>query len=330
VPYYDYEEPAPGRSIWPWLLALGLIVAGGVGGWFLYTTIQSQLNRNRPVVVPDETLIAKPLAVQHIRAAGFLPKLVYANSPTVAKGSVISEDPGPGAKIVKGSTVTLTISTGRAKSIVPEVRGQKLSDALQLIYAAGLQPKIAYVYSAQPTDVVVGEAPAPKTQVLKGSDVHINVSKGLKPVPVPNVIDQPFLNAKSALAGQGFVVARTDIQSDKPKGVVVAEDPPQGTPVGKGTKITLSISKGPATAQVPDVRGQNVTDATALLKGAGFQVAVIYQPVNDPGSDGIVVAQDPIAGTNSNSKAVVTITVGQLSSGTPTTTTTATTPTTTP
>src|SRR5256714_3841325 len=27
--YYDYEEPPRGRSIWPWLLALGLIIAGG-------------------------------------------------------------------------------------------------------------------------------------------------------------------------------------------------------------------------------------------------------------------------------------------------------------
>jgi eukaryotic-like serine/threonine-protein kinase len=266
--------------------------------------------------------VQQSLAVQHIRDAGFVPQIVHATSDTVAKGSVISEDPGQGAKIGKGSTVTLTISTGRAKSTVPEVRGQKLPDALQLIYAAGLVPKIAYVYSAEPSDVVVGEAPAGKTQVLRSSDVHINVSKGLKPVPVPNVIDQPFANAKSALEGQGFAVARTDIQSDKPKGVVVAEDPPQGTSVPKGSKITLSVSKGPGTTQVPDVRGQNQTDATALLQGAGFQVAVIYQPVNDPGSDGIVIAQDPIGGTNSNSNAVVTITVGQLSGGTQTTTTT--------
>src|SRR5262245_15605372 len=34
-----YEEPPPGRSIWPWLIALGLIIAGALGGWFLYTKI---------------------------------------------------------------------------------------------------------------------------------------------------------------------------------------------------------------------------------------------------------------------------------------------------
>src|ERR671936_2098943 len=55
-PYYD--EPPPGRSIWPWLLALGLIIAGGIGGWFLYTKIQDQINSNKPIAVPDVTLLA--------------------------------------------------------------------------------------------------------------------------------------------------------------------------------------------------------------------------------------------------------------------------------
>ena len=53
TPYYDYEEPPRGRSFWPWLLALGLIIAGAIGGWFLYTKIQDQLNANKPVAVPD-------------------------------------------------------------------------------------------------------------------------------------------------------------------------------------------------------------------------------------------------------------------------------------
>ena len=87
--------------------------------------------------------------------------------------------------------------------------------------------------------------------MVKGTNVHINVSRGAKPVPVPDVTGQPYLNAKSMLEGQGFRSARVEIQSDKAQGVVVAEDPPPGTGVPKGTKITLSVSKGPATTQVP-------------------------------------------------------------------------------
>ena len=73
TPYYDYEERPRGRAVWPWLLALGLIVAGAAGGWFLYTKIQDQLNSNKPVAVPDVILLQKDLASEKIQQAGLTP-----------------------------------------------------------------------------------------------------------------------------------------------------------------------------------------------------------------------------------------------------------------
>jgi serine/threonine-protein kinase len=306
--------------VWPWLLALALILLGAVGGYVLYTKIEQELNKNTPVAVPDVRLVQQPLAVQRIESAGFKAQIQRAADATVAKGAVVSEDPGPGTKIGKGSIVTLTISTGVPKTIVPEVRGQKLPDALQALYAAGLVPKVAYVYSLEPADVVVGEAPAPKSTVNKSSDVHINVSRGPRPVTVPDVTGQPFANARSALLGQSFTVVRVDIDSTQPKGDVVASDPPPGTSVPNGSKVTLSVSKGPGTTRVPDVTGENQSDATATLRQAGFAVGVVVQPVTDPGSDGIVISQDPGGGQKGTSGETVVITVGQLSASTETTT----------
>src|ERR671930_920079 len=85
-PYY--EEPQPGRSIWPWLLALGLIIAGAIGGWFLYTKIQDQLKSNAPVAVPDVMLLQRGLAVQKIQQAGLSPRVVTAPDDTVPSGQV--------------------------------------------------------------------------------------------------------------------------------------------------------------------------------------------------------------------------------------------------
>jgi serine/threonine-protein kinase len=317
TPYYDYDEPSNRRSVWPWLLALGLVILGALGGWLLYTKIQHQLNKNTPVAVPDVRLEVKQLAVSNVQNAGFKPQLEQATSDTVAKGSVISEDPGPGTKIGKGSTVTLIISQGKPKSTVPEVRGQQLNDALQLLYAAGLTPKPVYVFSSQPADVVVGESPAPKTVVLRSSNVRINVSRGPKPVTVPDVTGQQFANAESALKGAGFGVAKVEIQSDQPNGTVVSSDPTGGTSVPKGSKITLSVSKGPGTTTVPDVTSQTQQDATAILQGAGFKVKVIMQDVTDPGSDGIVLTQDPQGNSAGVKNETVVITVGHLTQGPP-------------
>ena len=152
--------------------------------------------------------------------------------------------------------------------------------------------------------------------------MHINVSRGPKPVSVPDVTGQPFANAKSALQGAGFVVTRTDVQSSDPKGTVVSTDPPPGSSVPNCSKITVTVSKGPGTSQIPDVTGQNQSDATTILKQAGFSVGVVTQPVTDPGSDGIVISQNPVGGQQGTSGETVVITVGQLTQSTTTTDTT--------
>jgi len=326
TPYYDYEEPPPGRSIWPWLLALGLIIAGGIGGWFLYTKIQDQLNSNKPVAVPDVQLLQKDLAKLQIRNAGLVPRIQYATSPTVPPGQVADENPAGGAKVGKGSTITLTVSTGKPKVPVPNLVGQDENSALAALARVGLNNwKIRQVFSNQQPGSVTAQQPAAGDKVTTDTVIHINISRGAKPVNVPDVTGQPYANAKSALEGQGFVVTRTDIQSDQPKGVVVAENPPAGTQVGKGSKITLSVSKGPVTTQVPDVTNQDQSTAESILRGAGLTVAVIYDQVTDPSQDGIVVSEDPAPGSDARTGEVVTIHVGRLQQGQPggdTTTTT--------
>ncbi len=306
--YSDYyEEPPRGRSFWPWLLALGLIVAGAAGGYFLYDKVQNQLNSNKPVAVPDVRLLVRRLAVQKIQSAGLSAQIASAANEKVPKGEVSDQNPGPGAKIGKGSTVTLTVSTGFPMFPVPDVRTQEATTAVQMITAAGFVPKVVYIYSSAQANTVTAQSPAPKDVVKKGSTVRINVSKGLKPVGVPDVTGQPYANAASALKGQGFTVSRVDIASnDAPKGQVVAEDPPAGTSVSKGAKITLSVSKGPVTSQVPDVTGESQATAQQLVQGAGYTVALIYQPVNDPSQDGTVISEDPVGGTTTTGTTTTT------------------------
>ena len=329
--YYDYEEPPPSRRIWPWLLGLLALVAAGVGGWFLYDRIQDELTANRPVAVPDVRLLQEDLARQKIEGDGLKARVRHRPSSSVPLGAVVDQAPQPGDRTPKGATVTIVVSTGKPRSTVPDVKGHPLTDAIAQLAAVGLRPKIVYVYSSALENSVTGQNPAGGDRVLRGSQVRVNVSRGPKPVAVPNVVGQPFLNAAGVLKGAGFTVMRVDVEADDPKGIVVNEDPVAGTPVPAGTKITLSVSKGPSTSTVPDVTLQTQPDAEALLHGAGFEIATATQDVTDPAEDGVVLDQDPSPGTPLVQGSVVTITVGSLTA--PTTETvpsdTTTTPTTT-
>jgi beta-lactam-binding protein with PASTA domain/predicted Ser/Thr protein kinase len=317
-PYYDYEEPPPSRRIWPWLLGLLAILVLAGAGFLLYSQIQDQLKANEPVAVPDVRLLEEELAKQQIEDTGLNTRVKHQPSSSVPVGDVARQSPEAGDRIAKDSTVTLWISTGKPKATVPDLKAHPLTDAIAQLADVGLSPKIRYIHSDAPEDTVTAQNPAAGDRVLKGSKVTINVSKGPRPVQVPDVVGQPYANAAGALQGAGFNVTRAEIESDEPKGVVVAEDPPAGTPVPKGTKITLSVSKGPAESQVPDVTFQSQPDAEKLLRGASFRISVVPQEVTDPGEDGIVLNQDPPGGTVAKPGTTVTISVGKLAG--PTTT----------
>jgi serine/threonine-protein kinase len=323
--YYDYEEPPPSRRIWPWLLGALAIGILAVAGYLLYDQIQDQLNANKPVAVPDVRLLEEGLAKQQIQGAGLNVRSKRGPNGSVPRGSVFAQSPEAGDRIAKESTVTIWVSTGKPQVLVPDLKGHPLTDAIASITAAGLNPRIFYVHSTAPENTVVAQVPAAGDRVLKGTRVRINVSKGPRPVAVPSVVDQPYANAAGALQGAGFTVTRVDVDSDKPKGVVVTQEPSAGTDVAKGTQVTLSVSKGPQTSQVPPVIGQTQADAETLLEGAKFTVNVVDQEVTDPSQDGVVLDQSPPGGAQAKPNAEVTITVGRLAD-TPTDTTTSPTP----
>jgi len=76
--------------------------------------------------------------------------------------------------------------------------------------------------------------------------------------------------------------------------------------------VTIYVSSGKPQVTVPDVTGKSTADATNALKAAGFNVTILYQPVNSKKDDGIVLDQHPRGGAKRPQGSNVTIIVGQL------------------
>jgi serine/threonine-protein kinase len=307
-----YEETPGRRSVWPWLLGILACAIAAIGGYLIYQRIEQQLSTAKPIAVVDVRSVDKTLAVTKLEEQGFDVKVEQQSSDTVPAGKVVDQDPSPGSRIARGSTVTLFVSTGKERVTVPEVRHLPLNDAIARLNEVRLNPDVHDVYSSAPVQTVVGVAPTPGQKVLAGSKVRLNVSQGPRQIGIPNVVGTPFPNAQSALEGAGFTVVRVDEASDQPKGEVVATDPQGGTTARQGTKVTVTVSKGPAIAQVPRVTGRQQTEAVSLLQEAGFLVTIVKQDVTDPSQDGLVLAEDPHAGQTVKKGAAVTITVGRL------------------
>jgi serine/threonine-protein kinase len=324
--FYEYDEPIRPRSFWPWLLAVLLVAAAIVAGWYVYTKIQDQLSQTKPVAMPLVQGSVERLARQKIEAAGLHASVIRHWNNSYDETRVYAQDPQAGSRLSKGSTVKIFVSTGARKVAVPSVVGKQATDAVAALTQLGLKADIHNVNSGEATNTVTGQDPKPGTRLVVGDKVRINVSQGPKPVAVPPVVGSPYESAAGELQGAGFAVARVDQDSAEPKGVVIQMNPEANSLVAPGSTITLYVSKGPATSSVPDVTSFARSDAVATLRNSGFKVVVDVQDTDDSSLDGVVMTQTPGPGEQAKPGATVTITVGHYTPP-PETTTTETTPT---
>ena len=310
--YYDYDHPVRRRPFWPWLLAALLVIAAAVASYYVYDRIADQIGGADLVSVPFVEGKLQSLAAKEIKQAGLTPQVRRRPNENIEVGYVFDQDPPQGERVEKGSTVAIVVSSGKAKTTVPDVRGMSRDEAVATLTAADLKVSVAEVYSEQEPGTVTAQYPGPGVRLAVGETVRINVSRGVQQISVPSVVDQPLEAAIAAIEDAGFVAGSPVFEnSDKPENTVIAQDPAAGSLQRPGTAIALTVSKGPAQVTVPDVEGLDLATARATLRGAGFRVEVVPADTDLIEEDGIVLSQSPAGGIDADPKSTVTLTVGR-------------------
>ena len=307
----EYEEGGD-RPLWPWLVAVGFVVAAVIAGFFVWQELSSSTPQ-----VPVNNYVNEPQASaqQQIKAAGLVSSVKKGPNERYKTGIVFKQDPSPGTKVDKGGTVTLWVSTGPPKVNVPAVKGESWTKAQADLVNAGLQP-VKYIVPGKTADVVTATDPAAGQAVPKGSKVRVNVSSGPKIASVPGVVGLSIQDATAKLNADGFNPNPSFVDSTAPQGQVVSQSPAPGTSEPQGTSVKLSVSNGPPQVTVPDVVGYTSQQAVSTLDAAGFQVQQQYQ-ATDASQDNIVQRQSPAGNAQAPQGSTVVIVVGQPSPGPP-------------
>ena len=95
-----------------------------------------------------------------------------------------------------------------------------------------------------------------------------------------------------------------------PVGKVVGTDPIAGTPLPRGSTVTLQVSSGPSTIPMPNVVGAKRADAEALLNGTlGLNLQVSFAN-GGAAKKGLVLTQSPAVNTPIQKGSTVAIVVG--------------------
>jgi serine/threonine-protein kinase len=297
-----------------------LIAALVLGALFLTSDRQTGVTIPLPNVVGFELQVA----VTTLEDLGFDVITVAEENSNVEPNVVWSQAPEGGELLGQGSSVTITYNPSNAPIPVPDISGKTLPEARSALLNLGLIVGLV-TYETHPTipaEQIISTTPSAGEQVLGGATIDIVVSQGSGIVTMPNVQNQSLFTARSTLEGEPykFVVTIVEESSNSIEpGRVTRTGPSAGTQATRGDAITIYVSTGVAKVEVLPVEGMEESEARDILVNSGLKVTVEYVTV-PPGSsnDGIVISQNPSAGSEVNPLTTVLLKVGKAASVTTT------------
>ncbi|MET8954931.1 Stk1 family PASTA domain-containing Ser/Thr kinase [Streptomyces sp. NPDC004393] len=95
------------------------------------------------------------------------------------------------------------------------------------------------------------------------------------------------------------------------QGMVISTDPSAGERIRSHDSVTLTVSDGPETVQVPDVKGDPVARAQERLTKAGLVPGMVTQAFSEDVPKGSVIGTDPGAGTKRHGGSAIALTVSK-------------------
>lgn len=181
-------------------------------------------------------------------------------SAAIAEGAVLSQAPGPGVRVRRGTRVRVALSLGPAKTEVPDLSGQSLRAAQINVQRRGLDigDVAALPTSAAGDSQVIAQAP-PAGAAASSQKVNLLISAP-DAAPLffmPDLVGKQLADVQKQIEDAGFTVKvnaakqsaesaplSTAMGSGSPtrKQVILKQDPPFGHRVAAKATITLDVS----------------------------------------------------------------------------------------
>jgi serine/threonine-protein kinase len=240
-------QPESGaRKTWLGILigVLAVAVLGG-GGYLLATS----LGTDEPVLVEMPRVVGLDYEVAKAALEG--KGLVVQDPPEKKRtdeeepGTVLAQEPKPGAQIEEGATVVLTVAAPIQKVAVPDLTGMTLTDADSVLDELGLILGNRSTAESDEYDpgLIIDQAIPPETPVAKGTLIDVTVSAGPSALIMEDYTCQSFNSAQAKLAQLRLTAVFAGTAPMLPecpnKNFVALQDPAPGEEIPVGGTVLL-------------------------------------------------------------------------------------------
>lgn len=196
---------------------------------------------------------------------------------------------------------------------VPFVLGKTEAQARDMLSGEDLDAGVAEDFSdtVQPGRVIRTE-PEGGSRIRQGDSVTLVVSKGPEMVEIPELYAVPLDEAREQLRDAGLKpgVEQEAFSEELPAGRVISTDPEDGEKIKAGRAVAMVVSRG-APIEVPDVIGDEQSEAAEELREEGLAVEVGQETVHSEEDAGTVAETSPEPGSELGEGDKVTLTLSK-------------------
>ena len=235
----------------------------------------------------DDFLMGRPV---NVNAPGI------ASAQTAVMGNAMADPYGTGMNGTTGGT-----------AVMPNIGGMNAASPHSTMYQDNTDNniKIPQKNTKRTIGIVVGILVA----IMLVGGVIFAFTSGLigSPAGVPDLTGKTAEAAAEALEKAGYELGDTkeEYSSDVVAGRVMEQDPKAGTELEKGSKVNITVSKGPEKISVPDLKGKTAEQAEKALADAGLKGKAGDADYSDT-DKGLVFKQDKDPGVTLDKGATVT------------------------
>jgi len=211
-------------------------------------TAMALTRRHQKMIVPRVLGMDQAAAKSELESKNL--KLAIARYQTdehVPAGLVSFQDPKANAYMPQGSPVSVTISKGQPKVLVPLVVG--LSSAEAQITLAGNRLRVgreSLMTSNEPKDTVLAQVPDTKEVVDSFNEVNLLVSMGPTTAAyvMPDLKNQALEKAFKALRPAGITIEKikSEVHDDMESETILSQTPPGGTKIQNKDAVSFVVS----------------------------------------------------------------------------------------
>jgi serine/threonine-protein kinase len=186
--------------------------------------------------------------------------------------------------------------------IVPDLVSKDVIYALELLTDLELNTKVkGSEFSNDITkNHVIYQNPSPGSEIKKGRDVRIIISKGPKLISMPQLITLPIQQAILIL--EENALCRGNISKTHHKNItedqVIAQTPSAGSMIPRETCVDLLVSSGSRKKafKMPDLSGLSLDEAIHIIERVNLNVGEINSSFRKNKPRRIIVDQNPLPG----------------------------------